>query len=337
MLALRTTETVLVGKVSVAGGNTVVYGVFRHHSQTGKEAVTTVGSVYGRPKCGGELQAARAVVGLTSSAAGTGCICAGDFNAVPSAVFRCGKHKGTAADRMLHSLVGDGYENDVACGARLVDMDYDWRRPARSRVHWSQRSVDGTPLGTATLDHVVVAGAERSSWSLDYRLLALDERDHLISDHEYGVVSRQRRGTEGGGEGGETRAKNPRASRWSAAQRSQCAAMFAERLGPLHETHEGNAAEWLTALYRTLAEVGVAVNTPSVAARVEASSARGRGGGNDAESLRAQQRRVEGVIRVILRSAAKVAALESSTAGVSRRELPQAVTADAALLDMRSS
>ena len=79
------------------------------------------------------------------------------------------------------------------------------------------------------------------------------------------------------------------------------------------------------------------MNAPSVAARVEASSAQGRGGGNDAESLRAQQRRVEGVIRVVLRSAAKVATFKSSTAGVSRRELPQAVAADAALFDMRSS
>jgi hypothetical protein len=134
---------------------------FRHRRCAADAPPMRVVAAYGAHKRNGKVQAINAIVRhilLTR-----GCLAAGDLNVTPGPTWRCRARRPTEADDAFEAVTGGGELDDGTSMARIVDLGLDHARGQFSRAHWTARLADGTPKGTATLDHVLTAGLERGS------------------------------------------------------------------------------------------------------------------------------------------------------------------------------
>ena len=229
LLAWRDVEVVSPPAADSTG--VVLVGTFRARGHA-QGATVEVGVVYGRHRKGGSLRAVRVVahmaVGVNSDGTRRGMVAAGDYNATPALSFQVATRLRGQPDEELGGLVGgdgDGAGDSPPTEASLVPLGHDHTRGEFSRSRWRPTGRSQVREGTATIDHVVVAGSERGQWRLQARMFA-ETDGRLVSDHEYFVVVRDARGSQarGGGaqqEGVEWRPPRHKHGAWGKAARQE--------------------------------------------------------------------------------------------------------------------
>ena len=333
VLAWRRADVAVVTQPVPDPQAVVLAGTFRWRASPASDPPTVVGAVYGRHRRGGRLAAVR-VVSMRADGR-TGLIVAGDFNVTPCASYQLPSRRRDCADDEFGALVGGSEGSDVSPAA-LVRLGHNHAGGEFTHVDRKHPLPGGGFAGSATIDHVVVAGAEREAWALSSRFFAVDA-DGLVSDHECIWVVRAPRSVASDG-AGEFRASNFRAASWTTVQRQVFFGTARRELGLLMSGHrtarrssdsaegaratlEGGTAAAVDELVAILVEAAQAAVAASCRTRERCVLSRGRAGGG-LEGLRQQELRVSGIIRKLQRASDAWAAAIARVR-VARQALPR--------------
>ena len=162
---------------------------FRHRSCARDAPPMRLLAVYGAHRRNGQVQALRTITRHVLQT--RGCLAAGDLNVVPHSSWKCRARRLTAADEEFAVLTDGGVLPDAGTSTvSIVDLGLDHDRGQFSRAHWTATLADGSPQGTATLDHVLTSGLERGSWQRRATWFAFGDDGKLLSDHMVIVVER---------------------------------------------------------------------------------------------------------------------------------------------------
>ena len=207
---------------------------FRHRSCARDAPPMRLLAVYGAHRRNGREQALRAITRHVTQT--RGCLAAGDLNVVPSSTWKCRARRMTVADEEFAALTDGGALLDAgASTVHIVDLGLDHDRGQFSRAHWTATLADGSPQGTATLDHVLTAGLERGRWQRRAAWFAFGDDGKLLSDHMVIVVDRAPRSVITD-DLGVHRPPRFMVSRWS---ERQCVAFIASFARNLHQLRAG--------------------------------------------------------------------------------------------------
>ena len=188
LLAWLRRETSPCGPPLLDPRSMTIAGDFRHRRCAADAPPMRIVAAYGAHKRNGKVQAINAIVRHVMQT--RGCLAAGDLNVTPGPTWRRSARRQTAADDAFEAITGGGELDDGTAMTSIVDLGLDHARGQFSRAHWTARLADGTPKGTATLDHVLTAGLERGSWVRRAAWFAFDDAQGLVSDHMIVIVER---------------------------------------------------------------------------------------------------------------------------------------------------
>jgi hypothetical protein len=161
---------------------------FKHRRHAAASPPMRLVAAYGTQQRNGKSKALKTII--RHSMQSRGCLAAGDLNVTPDASWRCSRRRATAADDEFEAITGGGEAGDGTSMVGIVDLGLNHAQGQFSRAHWTDRLADGSPKGTATLDHVLVSGLERGSWTRRAVWHAFGDGGRLVSDHMLIIVER---------------------------------------------------------------------------------------------------------------------------------------------------
>jgi hypothetical protein len=214
----------------------------------------------------------------------------------------------TVADEEFAALTDGGALLDAgASTVHLVDLGLDHDRGQFSRAHWTATLADGSPQGTATLDHVLTAGLERGRWQRRAAWFAFGDDGKLLSDHMVIIVDRAPRSVHSDDRGVH---RLPRflVNRWSERQRAAFIASFERNLQQLRagmwRACPGEARQSLAVGATAITQLVSLLNVAALAAEGSVRSdprgdrlRRVHDGGGGLKGVKAQLQRQQGILR----------------------------------------
>ena len=295
-------------------GAVLVVADFRHRQQPRDTPPTRVGSAYGRQRRGGKLRVVRAIADQVAAAQGV--IIAGDLNVTPSCDFQISARARTQADDEFSDLTNGGRPSDTSPVA-IVPLGFRHTVGEFSRVTWQQRLACGARRGTATVDHAVVAGAERGAWEVHTRM-HLQDADGLISDHALVIVVRRPRAAVSDG-GGVYRPPRFRLEFWAPWRQEKYKRTCSRELrvltdgshcertldGCVRHVQLGDGATAMDQLVAIVNAAAIHASLPCTSTEADRLGRVGKAGG-DERGLRSQVKRCEGLLRTVRRAATEV-------------------------------
>jgi hypothetical protein len=237
-----------------------------------------------------------------------GCLAAGDLNVVPHSSWKCRARRLTAADEEFAVLTDGGVLPDAGTSTvSIVDLGLDHDRGQFSRAHWTATLADGSPQGTATLDHVLTSGLERGSWQRRATWFAFGDDGKLLSDHMVIVVERAPRSVHTD-DLGVHRLPRFTVNRWSERQRAAFIASFERNLQQLRagmwRARPEEARQSLATGASAILQLVSLLNVAALAAESSTTSdprgdrlRRVHDGGGGIQGVKAQLKRQQGILR----------------------------------------
>ncbi|KOO29413.1 hypothetical protein Ctob_015874, partial [Chrysochromulina tobinii] len=188
LLAWLKCETTPCGKPEVDPVSMTIMVDFKHRRHAAASPPMRLVAAYGTQQRNGKSKALKTIIRHAMQS--RGCLAAGDLNVTPDASWRCSRRRATAADDEFEAITGGGEAGDGTSMVGIVDLGLNHAQGQFSRAHWTDRLADGSPKGTATLDHVLVSGLERGSWTRRAVWHAFGDGGRLVSDHMLIIVER---------------------------------------------------------------------------------------------------------------------------------------------------
>jgi len=188
LLAWLKCETTPCGKPEVDPVSMTIMVDFKHRRHAAASPPMRLVAAYGTQQRNGKSKALKTIIRHAMQS--RGCLAAGDLNVTPDASWRCSRRRATAADDEFEAITGGGEAGDGTSMVGIVDLGLNHAQGQFSRAHWTDRLADGSPKGTATLDHVLVSGLERGSWTRRAVWHAFGDGGRLVSDHMLIFVER---------------------------------------------------------------------------------------------------------------------------------------------------
>ena len=281
---------------------------FRHRQSAIDAPPMRLIAAYGSHLRNGKRHALRSIVRHVMLT--RGCIAAGDLNVVPGPQWKCHARRATSDDDEFAAITGGGELPDAGTSmVSIVDLGLHHAHGQFTRAHWTARLADGSPKGTATLDHVLTAGLERGSWRRRAAWFAFDGAHRLVSDHMLIVVERAPR-TVVTDDRGVHRPPRFLVDRWTERQRSAFVASFDTGLQQLRanqwraqpEAERQSLASGAAAIVQLVALLNAAALAAEDAVQGDPQGDRLRrvhGGGGGIKGVRAQLKRQQGILRVV--------------------------------------
>ena len=281
---------------------------FRHRSCARDASPMRLLAVYGAHRRNGKVQALRAIARDVLQT--RGCLAAGDLNVVPSSTWKCRARRMTVADEEFAALTDGGALLDAGTSmVNIVDLGLDHDRGQFSRAHWTATLADGTPQGTATLDHVLTAGLERGSWQRRAAWFAFGDDGKLLSDHMVIVVDRAPRSVTTD-DLGVHRLPRFLVKRWSDRQRAAFIASFERNLQQLRagtwRAHHDGTRQSLATGAAAITQLVSLLNVAALAAEGAVQNdprgdrlRRVRDGGGGLQGIKSQLKRQQGILRCV--------------------------------------
>ena len=266
-------------------------------------------AAYGSHQRNGKRQALRSIVRHIMHT--RGCIAAGDLNVVPGPRWKCSARRTTVDDDEFAAITGGGELPDAGTSmASIVDLGLQHAQGQFTRAHWTARLADGSPKGTATLDHVLTAGLERGRWRRRAAWFAFDGDHRLVSDHMIIIVAERAPRTVATDDQGVHRPPRYLVDRWTERQRAVFLDSFDVGLQQLRanqwrarpEDARQSLATGAAAIVQLVALLNAAAISAEAAAPGDTLGDRLRrvhGGGGGLKGVKAQLKRQQGILRVV--------------------------------------